>query len=315
MTVTSDTVAAVRGDLEAIRNRGLAVAGYFTPGSPKWVAAMAVPGRANIALARLTPPPEPEQPAPTGTVVTPGNLFETLADAKAGDTLVFTAGVYEFPVLTGLSGVTFVDTGGVTVTGNHRHEALSLNGCQNLVFRGFTFRDGPAGYNQACIYGWGGSKNITFQDTRVGPTPCQGVFLDKTTAEFTFLRPGVSGCRKGDEPNRVHGLYLQGTAHRFEDPVVTDVEAFGIQVGPYSRDLRVLRPKVSDTGQAGVVLWSDVAGTLIASGVFTGRMVDAVRPYRLTGVGNVVRECVAEIGDQTAFVPGPGVEYLDCVAR
>lgn len=302
MSVTAETVALLRADLEAIRNRGVVVAGYFTPGAPKWTAAMAVPNRAAIALARLdTPAP------PAGTQVTPGNVDQVLADARPGDRLLFTPGTYRLPTITGKAQLELVGGPGVVCAAGEGGYSLAVRNCDALVFRGFRFRD-AVGASSAAVYGMGGANRVTLDACEIGPTPRQGVYTERDTNGWLIRSCHIHDCYTGDDPNRIHGIYLNGTGHVVDGGVVERCEAFGVQVYPWARDVTVRGVTFRRMGKSGVIVGQDVQGTLVSGCRFEGPMVYAVDSYRLAAGGNNrVVGCTADWAQ--AFTARPGLAY------
>lgn len=306
--LSDDNADLVVRDLTAVRNRVLAVEKLIVS-APRKQELREAANRCDIALARFEAKSPP--PPPVGVVVTPDTIAAALSRATMGDTLVLQPGTYRLPLVTGKVGVTFLGQPGVVCVAGPDGSALSIRDSADLVFQKMHFRD-AVGATSTAVYGQSGALRIRLEGCEIGPTPRQGVFTERTTSGWQIIGCHIHDCYTGNDPNRIHGLYLEGPGHLVEGCVIERIEAFGVQVYPYARNVTVRGTTIRGCGAAGVIVGGDVSGTLIESCRFESPMRAAVESYKLTGGSNVVRGCSANFAG--AFPAQAGITYSGNVA-
>jgi hypothetical protein len=314
--------ADLRRDLGAIRNRAVVVAGYHVAGSPKNAAALAIAGRADIAVGRLDaatlvmqpPPPTPTDTTPTdpppvfvadryvspsgddtspGTIDRPWRTIQkAVATATAGQVVALRGGTYSGTVTVSRAGtqaapITIAEYPGEAAVFSEGGTPFNVAGSAAWwVFQDFTIR-GATGASTTNVYGQGSSHDIVFDGVEIRDSERQGVFLDRRTARYTFQDCLVADNGGSGPVQQDHGLYLEGTGHVVRGCTVRDqANGYGIQVYPFARDTLIQGNVVEAVPfRAGIIIGSDVQGTVVEGNTFRAPMggVGGVSPARAVG--------------------------------
>ena len=289
----------------------------------------------------VTPPSAypPFTPARTVNVTTPAQFTAALGNLTAGD-LVKVSGTYpgQWEVTKQLAAWAVLDLTAAKLTGSSSaNVSLWLGDCAFVRVIGGDISN-PHGDG---LRGEEGTHDTEVYDTVIHDTGWNGALVQGVTSSLDrikLVRTDISrwGLNNGGAFDQWHGVYWGGGAYGYASGTLQDLHVHdgdfgsGLQFGPYAKDTACTNPLVeritgahwyppgtsNGAGNAFDIYGGKVTGLTITgahgSGI-SGNVVDADGSLNKTP-GSVL--CTGfrftAPGRSPAYIPQPGISYVDC---
>ena len=224
------------------------------------------------------PPPLPPPPAPACDVTwSSGTLTNFIISLNPGQAGCVPPGTYPGQVRcdagnggTAGSPITLIGAAGHASRITGTVSAVIQIGCDYFRLKGFDIA-GPSNVGGTLIYPTAGSDHVEIVDNWIHGSICQGVSMDKASADYLFdgnrVYSNGSGCDQ-----QAHGLYMQGNRHIVVNNLIYGNNNYGVHIYPSADQIVVAYNTIvgngTTTGKSGIHVGGPQVGhTTIVSNI------------------------------------------------